>query len=567
MACGRGTLKPMTAPRQATLHTVIGRDRAQGGKEDESEEALGSEDCEEALEHEDGEQASEDGKSEDAEEKGGCEGGEEESRCEGGNEEESRCEGGGEGNEEESRNQQGEEGNEELEEEESGCEGSEEGNEEGSGGEDSREDVVEISGRFLPNHPFLVGLRQYLLSRHGKGRSEREANQISSAVSQFLSFADPAVLDPTHLYNATMLDRFLRHLETQGKKASTQHATLCRVKQCLTYVNLTLDPAETIKAEKCLTLISNWLSTLGKEARRAKRVHLEEMCDRSSSVSMSEIERFSRSEKMMCLIKTAAQKIDSKEMISQTDLRKITVWLAGSLLHCNAQRPGAVTNTTLSEYQAATLSSIGRETYRTILVVNHKTATTGRAKLTADRSLTKQLDLFVAKIRSALEGSESNLLFPNRDGKAIDHLSRHVQNLATKLGIKLPRTATATRHAAATAAAVCGEAERTTVAAAMSHSKQTQEVYYTLNKGTKDAVQGYRVMEEIRRDERQGGAASSARMRFSTEEKQVVSDFFAEHISSRRAPSIDQCREFLRDHPIERTAKQIRDKVRNMIGR
>ena len=46
------------------------------------------------------------------------------------------------------------------------------------------------------------------------------------------------------------------------------------------------------------------------------------------------------------------------------------------------------------------------------------------------------------------------------------------------------------------------------MAAAMSHSKQTQEVYYTLNKGTKDAVQGYRVMEEIRRDERQGGAAS-----------------------------------------------------------
>ena len=68
-------------------------------------------------------------------------------------------------------------------------------------------------------------------------------------------------------------------------------------------------------------------------------------------------------------IQTAAQKIDSKEMISQADLRKITIWLAGSLLHCNAQRPGAVTNTTLSEYQAATLSSIG---HKTILVVSHK---------------------------------------------------------------------------------------------------------------------------------------------------------------------------------------------------
>ena len=52
--------------------------------------------------------------------------------------------------------------------------------------------------------------------------------------------------------------------------------------------------------------------------------------------------------------------------------------------------------------------------------------------MTADRSLTKQLDLYVAKIRPALEGSET------QTGRA-KHLSRHVENLATKLGIKLPR--------------------------------------------------------------------------------------------------------------------------------
>ena len=62
---------------------------------------------------------------------------------------------------------------------------------------------------------------------------------------------------------------------------------MCRVKQGLTYVNLNLDPTDTIKAQECLTLVSNWLSTLGKEARRVKRVHLEEMSDRSSSVSIS----------------------------------------------------------------------------------------------------------------------------------------------------------------------------------------------------------------------------------------------------------------------------------------
>ena len=52
------------------------------------------------------------------------------------------------------------------------------------------------------------------MSRHGKGRSEREVNR---SPQQFLC-----------IYSST------------------------------------------IKAEKCLSLISNWLSTLGKEARRAK---------------------------------------------------------------------------------------------------------------------------------------------------------------------------------------------------------------------------------------------------------------------------------------------------------
>jgi hypothetical protein len=39
-----------------------------------------------------------------------------------------------------------------------------------------------------------------------------------------------------------------------------------------------------------------------------------------------------------------------------------------------------------------------------------------------------------------IEGGESHLLFPNREGKTLDHLSRHVE----ALGTKLPRTATET---------------------------------------------------------------------------------------------------------------------------
>ena len=437
---------------------------------------------------------------------------------------------------------------------------------EGSSGEEE-EDVVEVAGQFLPDHPFLVALRDYLTSRHGKGRSEREASQICSAVSQFLSFAGPE-LDPNHLYNVQKLDGFLRNMESQGKKPSTQHAKLCRIKQAVTYVNLSLDPTETVKAEKCLTLISNWLSTLGKEARRVKRTHLEEMSERGRS-SMCEIDHFVQNERMKRSMLAAVESRAKGKRVAQGELRQIMVWLAGALLHCNAQRPGAVTNATLDEYQSATISTIGRDTYKTILVSNHKTATTGRARLSMDRHLAHQMHLFVTHIRPALEGNSSKLLFPNREGRPIDHLSRHVEKLAGKLEVQLPRTATETRHAAATAAAKCGDQERTTVATAMSHSKRSQEVYYTLNKGKKQAVEGYRVMEGIRRGEREGMEAGGAgsRFLFSPRDTQAISAFFEQHVSSRKAPSIEECREFVRQHPIDCTPKQVRDKVRNLIGR
>ena len=69
------------------------------------------------------------------------------------------------------------------------------------------------------------------------------------------------------------------------------------MKQGLAYVNLSLGPEETSTAEKCSKLISNWLATLGKEARRVKRINLEDISDKADT-RMSEIERFSMNKAM-----------------------------------------------------------------------------------------------------------------------------------------------------------------------------------------------------------------------------------------------------------------------------
>ena len=139
-----------------------------------------------------------------------------------------------------------------------------------TGEESSIEVIYDMEEVFPPDHPFLVCLREYLVLKHGKGRSIQEANQISAQVLKYLRFAS-LTLQPAHLYNPQILNHYMKTLDDQGKKPSTQHGILCRLEQGLTYVNLTLDHQETVKAEKCSQLISHWLSTLGKEAKRVKQ--------------------------------------------------------------------------------------------------------------------------------------------------------------------------------------------------------------------------------------------------------------------------------------------------------
>ena len=428
----------------------------------------------------------------------------------------------------------------------------------------SSEEFEIIPANFDLYHPFLVRLREHLTSRHGKSRSENGAKAICMAVLKYLSFAGTE-LNPANLYNPQIIDSYLNALEHQEKKATTQHATLCRIKQGLAFVNLSLDTTETTKAEKCLTLITNWLSALGKEARR---INLEEISEKGSA-SLTEIERFAKCSEMSVSLRKVVGKIRNQQMTSQHDLRLIMVWLAGCLLHCNAQRPGAVTNASLAEYESATTSKIGRETYKTIIVANHQTATTGRTRLSADSVLSQNLELFAKYIRPKLEWSDSTLLFSNREGKPFDHLSRHVKQLASKFNIDLPKTATETRHAAATAVAGSREPVRNAVAAAMSHSRRTQELYYSLRKGRKDALEGYRVIEGMRQGEegRERQDNTGTRNPFTDAETNTIAAYFSDHISSKTPSTSSECRKFLKEHPLSRSEKQIRDKVRNIIGR
>lgn len=329
----------------------------------------------------------------------------------------------------------------------------------------------------------------------------------------------------------------------------------------LNYLILSLDHPETTKAEKCPTLIGNWISALGKEARRVSRANLEDMAEKGSS-SMSGIDQFCRCGEMHQMLNKAVRDAMKGVKVPTRDTRKIVIWLMGCLLHSNAQRPGAIANATLEEYQASTMFTMGRDTYFSFFVAHHKTSTTGRAKVTMDKMLKEHLEKYATHLRPQLEVS-SKLLFPNREGHSVDHLSRHVNRLAKELNISLPSTATETRHAAATAVAGSSQTERKAVATTMSHSQRTQEKYYMLNKGRKDAVEGYRILENIRREE--GDIQSSSIRSFSAEDESTIRSYFSDHELCNKVPTIHECREFLIAHPLNWEAKQVREKMRTVL--
>ncbi len=120
---------------------------------------------------------------------------------------------------------------------------------------------------FFPHsHPFLVSLHDYLISRHGRSRSHREAKQICNDVSRYLYFASPEALKENLLLDSVKLNSYLQSLE-QTVQPSTQNAKLNRIQQGIHSLSLDLNTANLPKVQRVERLIKNWSAVLAKSAR------------------------------------------------------------------------------------------------------------------------------------------------------------------------------------------------------------------------------------------------------------------------------------------------------------
>ena len=113
------------------------------------------------------------------------------------------------------------------------------------------------------------------MSRHGRGRTEREAKAISLEVSRFLHFENPTTLTKELLLNSAKMSEYLDHLEGLDLEASTKNSKLNRIRQGVHFLSLKLDKSDLHQYERMDKLMKNWAAVLGKEARRANRERLE----------------------------------------------------------------------------------------------------------------------------------------------------------------------------------------------------------------------------------------------------------------------------------------------------
>ena len=246
------------------------------------------------------------------------------------------------------------------------------------------------------------------------------------------------------------------------------------------------------------------------------------------------------------------------DTVSSEDLTKLSTWIAGCLMHTNHQRPGAVVNMKLTELQKALQD--GTKDRLVVVVQDHKTATTGSARVVTKGILAERVATYASVIRPAMQ-ADSGLAFPNSRGNPLDHLSRRVTKLAESVGICNLPTATWSRHMAATAVQHLPESSRSAAAVTMSHSEQTQQRYYAHTKSSQQAAEGFAILESVR----SGSKPKKPRTEYSEEELEIISLYFAHHIATNKQPSMTECKEFVENHPISRSAKQVWDKLRNII--
>ena len=388
-------------------------------------------------------------------------------------------------------------------------------------------------------------------------------------MSKYLHFARPSSLTPLTLVERKTIDNYISKLEDSGVGPDGIVTKLQRIQTALEYLLISeqLDTSSEElfrRAEVTKLSLRNWRSTLSKEKRRKQIIRLEELSD--VALDFEQVNRLIESRELLQLFNDTVKEVSPPAR----DTLDCMVWIAARSMYKNSQRPGAIVNMTLKEVTDAIRNEHheGDDHYLVIRVSEHKTATSGTAKVVFKNDDIELFRRYLKYIRPKILGKNtSHLVFPMPSGRAMANFNQMVQNMAGRYGLD-PPSATKVRKIVSTASASLEQTVASKVATHMSHSVTTQKRYYAATRGGEDAREGFEAIQTMRTTPKNPTPPPQPKKRraFTNEETKVITLYFQQNVAQGIAPSMAKCNRFLEEHEeVDRSAKDIYDKVRNII--
>ena len=445
--------------------------------------------------------------------------------------------------------------------------------------------------RFDMDHPVFYRFKRYLMSVDGGEKCEKTAHEMAVDVSKYLKYAcgsDSPSSDWGKLTERDQLIGFMEKLKRCNVGPEGRLAKLDTLQAAMRFIKFHVVVQESHPLYPKLTLADNmvvgWKKTLRKEKRRRRKVRLQNLS--AQDLSLKEVTALLENKPIWEHFNSTCMAAERGETVSAKSLDQAAVVVAASLLYKNWQRPGAVKNATVKEFEESRVMRGG--CLYAMHVENHKTAVEGVAKVMMDSVDHGRVLQYMDTVRGVQLGkNECDLLFVLCGGKCLGNLSSKLKCVGARYGLNLP-SATRVRKIGATSVALhLGQSPQASlVTRQMSHSISTEGLYYQAIVGDDHAAAAFSTMAELRKTPEkrgtppsrstlletptqqtptsQGTPRSQRRRPFTEEETQAVMQYFARDIEAGSTAPLMECKRFLHFHKLQRTPKNIQDKVRNL---
>ena len=452
----------------------------------------------------------------------------------------------------------------------------------------SEDDVFTSGTRHFPKfdveHPVFYRFERYLMGLDGGDKCGKTAREMAVDVSKYLKYAcgsDAPSSNWSKLAERDQLIGYLEKLKRCNVGPEGRLAKLDTLQAAMRFIKFHVVVEESHPMYHKLTLADNmvaaWKKTLRKEKRRRRKVRLQNLS--AQELFLNEVTALLENKPIWADFNDTCIAADRGETVSVKILDQAAVVVATSLLYKNWQRPGAVTNATLKEFEESMVLRKG-ELY-SMHVEHHKTAVEGVAKVIMDSVDHGRVLHYVHTVRQVqLGGSESDLLFVRSGGMPLGNLSLKAKSVGARYGLALP-SATRVRKIGATSVALnLGQSSQASlVTRQMSHSMSTEGLYYQAIVGDTHATEAFSTMAELRKTpDRQAPVQSNRqeapglerqttpqrRRPFTEEETKAVGEYFARDIEEGHSVPLAECKGFLQTHKLQRLPKNIQDKVRTL---